>query len=75
MAIDGFLTRSVRDTAHLLDACHGSDLGAPYAAPPLRKGFAAALKTSPGQLRIALCDTRLDGSAIDSACSRATSAA
>jgi len=34
MAIDGFLTRSVRDTARMLDACHGPDLGAPYVAPP-----------------------------------------
>ena len=29
MAIDGFLTRSVRDTAVMLDACEGPDLGAP----------------------------------------------
>lgn len=29
MAIDGFLTRSVRDTARMLDACQGPDLGAP----------------------------------------------
>jgi amidase/6-aminohexanoate-cyclic-dimer hydrolase len=28
MAIDGFLTRSVRDTAVMLDACEGADLGA-----------------------------------------------
>ena len=32
MAIDGFLTRSVRDTATLLDATAGPDLGAPYHA-------------------------------------------
>jgi amidase/6-aminohexanoate-cyclic-dimer hydrolase len=37
MAIDGFLTRSVRDTAVMLDACAGPDLGAPYAAPMLAK--------------------------------------
>ena len=29
MAIDGFLTHSVRDTAVMLDACEGADLGAP----------------------------------------------
>ena len=34
MAIDGFLTRSVRDTAALIDATHGSDLGAPYPRLP-----------------------------------------
>ena len=40
MAIDGFLTRSVRDTAVMLDACQGADLGAPYWAPPLTAGYA-----------------------------------
>ena len=32
MAIDGFLTRSVRDTAALIDATHGPDLGTPSTA-------------------------------------------
>ncbi|MCA3521106.1 MAG: amidase, partial [Rhodobacter sp.] len=40
MAIDGFLTRSVRDTAIMLDACEGADPGAPYCAPPLLRGHA-----------------------------------
>ncbi|MGB7241267.1 MAG: amidase, partial [Sulfitobacter sp.] len=35
MAIDGFLSRSVRDNAAMMDACAGSDIGAPYAAPVL----------------------------------------
>ena len=43
MAIDGFLTRSVRDTAVMLDACEDADLGAPYWAPPLGKGHAHAI--------------------------------
>ena len=34
MAIDGFLTRSVRDTAALLDATHGPDRGALIAIAP-----------------------------------------
>ena len=52
MAIDGFLTRSVRDTAIMLDACEGADLGAPYWAPPLAKGHAAAISRPPRRLRI-----------------------
>ena len=68
MAIEGFLTRSVRDSAALLDAVAGPDLGAPYVAPSLGAGFAATLDTTPRRLRIALCDTRLDGSPIDPAC-------
>ena len=65
MAIDGFLTRSVRDTAIMLDACAGPDLGAPYVAPPLAQGHAAAISRPPRRLRVALCDTTFTGEAID----------
>ncbi|MDP3263791.1 MAG: amidase family protein [Tabrizicola sp.] len=65
MAIDGFLTRSVRDTATMLDACEGADLGAPYWAPPLAKGHAQAISRPPRRLRVALCDTSLTGDPID----------
>ena len=68
MAIEGFLTRSVRDTAALLDASVGSDLGAPYVAPPLKASFTSALDTPLAPLRIALCDTRFDGTPIDPVC-------
>ncbi len=64
MAIDGFLTRSVRDTAVMLDACEGPDLGAPYVAPPLDQGHAAAISRPPRRLRVAICDTTLTGEAI-----------
>lgn len=64
MAIDGFLTRSVRDTARMLDACAGPDLGAPYVAPPLARSHADAISRPPRRLRVALCDTSLTGSPI-----------
>ena len=64
MAIDGFLTRSVRDTAVMLDACEGPDLGAPYVAPPLDKGHAAAISRPPRRLRIGICDTTFTGEPI-----------
>lgn len=64
MAIDGFLTRSVRDTAVMLDACEGADLGAPYVAPPLAQGHAAAISRPPRRLRVAICDTTLTGDPI-----------
>ena len=60
-----FLTRSVRDTARMLDACEGADLGAPYYAPPLTHGHAAAISRPPRRLRVALCDTTFTGDAID----------
>ena len=65
MAIDGFLTRSVRDTAVMLDACEGADLGAPYCAPPLDRGHAAAISRPPRRLRVGICDTTLTGDPID----------
>jgi amidase/6-aminohexanoate-cyclic-dimer hydrolase len=71
MAIDGFLTRSVRDTAVLLDATQGADLGAPYWAPPLRGTFREAIDRSPGRLRVALCDTTLTGDPVHPDCRRA----
>ena len=64
MAIDGFLTRSVRDTAVMLDACEGADLGAPYVAPALTRGHAAAISRPPRRLRVAICDTSLTGDPI-----------
>jgi len=73
MAIDGYLTRTVRDTAALLDATAGADLGAPYWAPPLEEGFMAALGKSVGPLKIALCDTTLSGAPIDPICRAAVS--
>jgi amidase/6-aminohexanoate-cyclic-dimer hydrolase len=64
MAIDGVLTRSVRDTAVMLDACEGADLGAPYWAPPLARGHAAAISRPPRRLRIGICDTTFTGAKI-----------
>ena len=53
MATDGFLTRSVRDAAALLDAVSGPDAGAPYYAPPLETGFSNAIERPPARQKIA----------------------
>jgi amidase len=71
MAIDGFLTRSVRDTAVMLDACEGPDLGAPYVAPPLLRSHADAISRPPKRMRVMLCDTSFTGAAIDPDCAAA----
>ena len=75
MSIDGFLTRSVRDTARMLDACSGRDPGAPYEAPPLVTSHADAISRPPRRLRIALCDTTFTGQPIDSEVTEAVRAA
>jgi amidase len=51
--VEHVLTRSVRDSAAMLDATHGPDAGAPYYAPPVAGSFLDALKKSPRKLRIA----------------------
>jgi amidase/6-aminohexanoate-cyclic-dimer hydrolase len=64
MAIDGFLTHSVRDTAIMLDACAGPDLGAPYVAPPLLRSHADAISRPPRRLRVMLVETTFTGTPI-----------
>lgn len=68
MAIDGVLTRSLRDTAKMLDACAGPDLGAPYWAPPMAGSYEAAMTRDPGRLRVRYSTTTLSGAPIDPDC-------
>ena len=75
MAIDGVLSRSVRDTAAMLDACHGSDVGAPYAAPHVPRPYAEEIKTPPRRLKIAFCKTTLHGLPIHAECATGVEAA
>jgi amidase len=48
------VSRSVRDSAALLDATAGADLGAPYAAQPPARPFLDEVSRAPGKLRIAV---------------------
>jgi amidase len=54
-SIDHAVTRTVRDSAALLDATQGPDRGAPYAAPTPAGPFLDEVGRAPGKLRIALC--------------------
>ena len=71
MSIDGFLSRSLRDTAALLDATQGPDLGAPYWPPPLRGTYLGAMQAPPGRLRIRFSTRTLGGGAIHPECVQA----
>ncbi len=46
------ITRTVRDSAALLDTTSGSDLGDPYAAPHRQRPFLEEVGRSPGRLKI-----------------------
>lgn len=74
MAVDGFLSRSVRDNARMMDACTGPDLGAPYRAPVMETTYCEAIARPPQRLRIAMCDTTFTGVPIDPACKAAVDA-
>ncbi|PSJ57377.1 amidase [Pseudaminobacter soli (ex Li et al. 2025)] len=52
--VDHAVTRSVRDSALLLDLCHGADGLAPYVARAPRGSFSAAAARDPGRLRLAV---------------------
>ncbi len=71
MAIDGFLTRSLRDTARLLDAVAGPDLGAPYHAPPMKGSYVRAMARRPKGLKIAVHTGTFAGDPVDPACAAA----
>ena len=60
-AIEHVLTRSVRDSAALLDATAGADAGAPYAAPALAAPLLPQVALEPARLRIAFTHRPLFG--------------
>jgi amidase len=74
LALPHALSRSVRDSAALLDASAGADLGAPYASPPAPAppaGFAGEVRRDPGRLRIAFSERSQLGHHTHADCSAA----
>lgn len=65
------LTRSVRDSAALLDATAGPDVGDPYCAPPPARPFLAEVGANPGRLRIAFTAVASNGAPVHADCVRA----
>jgi Asp-tRNA(Asn)/Glu-tRNA(Gln) amidotransferase A subunit family amidase len=69
------ITRSVRDSAALLDAVCGPDVGDPYWAPPQSRPYLIEAGTAPKRLRIAFTTKAWNGHAVDSECVAAVAAA
>ncbi len=65
------VTRSVRDSATLLDATSGPDDGDPYHCPMPERPFAREVGADPGQLRIAFSTRTLSGVEAHADCIRA----
>jgi amidase len=68
LVCDHVLTRSVRDSAAMLDATAGPDIGAPYYAMPSTRPFLSEVSTDPGKLRIAFTSEPFLGSIVDKDC-------
>ena len=62
------VSRTVRDSAAILDATHGPDIGAPYHQAPPERPYLEEVGRDPGELRIALMAKPLSGAAVDKEC-------
>jgi len=67
-ACEHVITRSVRDSAAMLDATAGPDTGAPYWAAPPERAFLSEVGVNPGKLRIAFTAEPFFGSRVDEDC-------
>ncbi len=69
------ITRTVRDSAALLDATCGPDVGDPYWAPPARGPFLAEVGVEPGRLAISFTTRPWSDQPVDPECVAAVESA
>ncbi len=74
VSTDLAVSRSVRDSAALLDVTHGEMAGGAYHAPPPAGSFRAAAESDPGPLRIAFSVEDFRGRRVDPECAAAVEA-
>lgn len=65
------LTRSVRDSAAMLDVLQGPDIGAPFEIRPPDRSYLSEVSADPGQLKIAFNMQSPIGTAVHPECERA----
>ena len=70
-AVEHVLSRSVRDSAAMLDATQGPDVGAPYSLPAPVRPYLEEVGRPPGRLRIAFSLGHPLGSALHPECATA----
>ena len=71
LVVEHAVTRSVRDSAALLDAISGPAPGDPYWAPPPKQPFIKEVGADPGRLRIAFTTKAVTGVEVHKDCVRA----
>ncbi|MFE2474502.1 amidase family protein [Streptomyces sp. NPDC059389] len=75
LAVHGGLSRTVRDSAALLDLIQGPETGDPYFAQRPRRPYLEEVTREPGRLRVGLVTTPGSGRAVEPAVTGATLAA
>jgi amidase len=66
--VEGFITRTVRDNALLLDVAQGAVIGDLYTAPPPQRAYVDEVGAPPGRLRIAFTATPPLAVPVDESC-------
>src|SRR5918993_455616 len=75
LSVEHCVSRTVRDTAALLDAVRGPGIGDTVIAPPPARPYAEEVGADPGRLRIGLMDVHPRGEALHPDCVTAVRAA
>ncbi len=70
-AVEHVITRSVRDSAAMLDAIQGADPGAPYVIPPPERPYMEEIEKSPENLKIAFNTVSPIGTEVHPECVKA----
>jgi amidase len=65
---EGVVTRSVRDSAAMLDLLQGPSAGDPFIIRPSERPYAEEVGRDPGRLRIAFCTRSPIGTPVDAEC-------
>ena len=72
MSVEHVVSRTVRDSAAMLDLTAGPDVGAPYWAKPPTRPFIEEISVDVGQLGIAYSTKAPSGVPVDAECTKAT---
>jgi amidase len=71
LVVEHALSRTVRDSAALLDGTAGPGIGDPYVAPPPERPYLEEVSRDPGRLRVATWSRNIHGGEIDPECRKA----
>ena len=74
LAVEHCVSRTVRDSAALLDATRGPGIGDTVIAPPPARPYVDELGADPGRLRIGILDHHAQGQRVDTEVTEATQA-